>query len=366
MARPRNNDLLPQGVHAVPAAGGRTYYYWQPGRGTARARERISLGSDARSPEFWRKLNELIGAPPVGLLSGSWAALDRKWRGDPKNGAKPSREWEALSQGTRDLYAVRMRQIVARWGSLPVSGTNLDGVVALRDTLSGAVAANQLVKVIRIAMKFGRPHGFPSSDPTAGLEALAIGEVGGATPWPEWAYQIVRAEAPVFLQRAAFLGRATGQRRSDLVRVGKRNRRNDGIDFNIQKRRNKPHFVPLLPGELAEIDGWAALDIGPYIVDARGKPMTGDAVANQLKVFCKSHPRLKDAEVFMHGLRALAVCDRRIAGMTHQEISGQLCMSSGMVMQYSKAIDTEVLGRAANARRTAQLSLIGVKKGTGL
>ena len=53
-----------------------------------------------------------------------------------------------------------------------------------------------------------------------------------------------------------------------------------------------------------------------------------------------------------HGWRAMAVCDRRIDGLWHQEISAQLCMSLGMVMRYSKHIDQERLAREANKRRT--------------
>jgi hypothetical protein len=49
-----------------------------------------------------------------------------------------------------------------------------------------------------------------------------------------------------------------------------------------------------------------------------------------------------------HGWRAMAVCDRRLAGLEHQEISAQLCMSLQMVMRYSKHIDGEA--RASSQR----------------
>jgi hypothetical protein len=49
---------------------------------------------------------------------------------------------------------------------------------------------------------------------------------------------------------------------------------------------------------------------------------------------------------------AMAVCDRRLDGFSHQEISAQLCMSMNMVMRYSKHIDQERLAREANKRRT--------------
>jgi integrase len=244
-----------------------------------------------------------------------------------------------------------MKLIVATWGGLQVSLTDEDGVIELRDTIEGAVAANQLVGVIRTAMAWGRKHGFKSKDPTRDIEKLDPGEVDGATPWPEWAYKIVLNEAPAGLKRAACLGRATGQRRSDLVRLGRRSRRDDGLEFEVKKLRNKVHFIPLLKAELAEIDGWVSSDLGPYIVGKAGDRITGDTLGEWLKEFCREHPKLKDAEVFMHGLPALAVCDRRIDGMSHQEISAQLRMSMNMVMRYSKKIDTEVLARAANARR---------------
>jgi hypothetical protein len=52
------------------------------------------------------------------------------------------------------------------------------------------------------------------------------------------------------------------------------------------------------------------------------------------------------------GWRAMAVCDRRFDGLSHQEISAQLCMSMTMVMRYSKHIDQERLAREANKRRS--------------
>lgn len=334
MGRKRKaGDLLPPGVHAVPV-GKVTYYYWQPGRGTARAGGRVALGKDARSPEFWRQLDQLQGLPaPDAVISGSWGELWRAWAGDADKGIKSSREWEGLSAGTRTVYQRHMSLVVRHWGGLQVTLTDVAGLTAIRDKVGGPSSANQLIKVVRAAMKWGRSHGFPSSDVAASLEPLSV-EVEGATPWPEWAYRIVLDEAPAALRRAAFLGRVTGQRRSDLVRMGKRSRRADGLEFTIKKLRGKKHFMPLYPDDLAVIDGWGASDIGPYIVDRRGKAMTENRLSGLLRRFCRSHPRLKDNEVLMHGLRALAVCDRRIDGMSHQEIANQMCMGVEMVMQY--------------------------------
>ena len=43
-----------------------------------------------------------------------------------------------------------------------------------------------------------------------------------AGPWPEWAYKLTLEQAAEHIRRAAFLGRTTGQRRSDLVKLGRK------------------------------------------------------------------------------------------------------------------------------------------------
>ena len=81
----------------------------------------------------------------------------------------------------------------------------------------------------------------------------------------------------------------------------------------------------------------------------RGAALSGDHLAASLRRFIASHPDLKDvSHLTPHGWRAMAVCDRRLAGLEHQEISAQLCMSLQMVMRYSKHIDGEA--RASSQR----------------
>jgi hypothetical protein len=80
--------------------------------------------------------------------------------------------------------------------------------------------------------------------------------------------------------------------------------------------------------------------------------MSGSALFHALDTFVADTPELAGVDLRPHGLRAMAVCDRRLDGLSHQEISAQLCMSLGMVMRYSKHIDQERLAREANKKRT--------------
>src|SRR5262249_5733956 len=48
------------GVHRVVARG-RDYFYYQPGRGTPSAGDRVPLPSDPHSPDFWTALRQAQG-----------------------------------------------------------------------------------------------------------------------------------------------------------------------------------------------------------------------------------------------------------------------------------------------------------------
>jgi hypothetical protein len=208
------------------------------------------------------------------------------------------------------------------------------------------------VTTLRTLIAFGIPRGYIDRNPAAEVVPLSLVDVEHARPWPDDAFKHVIANAPEHIRRAAFLGRATGQRRSDLVRFGRKHRRADGLQIKVGKLRDKDHFIPLKDSELAEIDSWSCSDTGPWITNAAGRPMSAQALSNALDRFLDDVPELKGLNLKPHGLRAMAVGDRRIDGLSHQEISAQLCMSIGMVMRFSKNIDQERLAREANKKRT--------------
>ena len=80
--------------------------------------------------------------------------------------------------------------------------------------------------------------------------------------------------------------------------------------------------------------------------------MSGSALGDLLDQFVARTPELAGyGAIKLHGLRAMAVCDRRLDGLEHQEIAAQLCMGLPMVMRYSRQIDQEALARRGNAKR---------------
>jgi integrase len=350
---------LPAGIHVVRSRG-RDYYYFSPHRGTAYAGQRIPLGTEPTSPEFWSALKTAQGDKATGVRSGSFAALIAAY--------KNSSEWLNHAPNTRENYGISLRRIEKVWGDLTVSGLTAIGIYKLRDQFAETpVAANHLVSVLRTIIAWGIPRGHAERNPALDVVAINILDEQSARPWPEEAYRIVREEAPEHLRRAAFLGRVTGQRRSDLVRMGRRNRRDDGLDIQIKKLRGKAHFIPLNRTELEEIDSWSCSDTGPWIVSPRGRPMSADHLAASLGRFVASRAEMKDIpQLTPHGWRAMAVCDRRLLGLTHQEIAAQIGMSLQMVIRYSRHIDQEELARRGNAKREQTVNEIVKSGGTGL
>jgi hypothetical protein len=207
---------------------------------------------------------------------------------------------------------------------------------------------NKLVIMLRILIAFGIPRGY-WAEPLTLRRCLST---SSARPSPEDAFQRIMEALPERIRRAAFLGRATSQRRSDLVRFGRKHGRADGLQMNVGRLRDKDHFIPLKASKLAEIDSWSCSDTGPWITNAADQRMSGDAIGNSLDRFLADEPDLAAPNLNPHGLRTAALRDRRLDGFSHQEISAQLCMSMNMVMRSAKHIDQERLAREANKRRS--------------
>jgi hypothetical protein len=112
-------------------------------------------------------------------------------------------------------------------------------------------------------LAWGIPRGYIDRNPALDITAIDILDQEITRPWPQEAYRSVVEHAPEHLRRAAILGRATGQRRSDIVKFGKRHRRDDGLEIRIGKLREKRHFIPLQAAEIVEIDSWSCSDTGP-------------------------------------------------------------------------------------------------------
>lgn len=332
---------LPEGVRRV-TRGRRTYWYYHKRRGSKSPARAVPLPGDPTDPAFWGKLRELTGTPES--PAGSFASLLALYRNSP--------EYERLRPATRKGYEVYLRGFERAWGDLPVIEFTRTGAYAHRDAMAGTpIAANQMISVLRSFLAWCLKRGHVEHNIGMDIERLTI-EDKGTRPWPEHAYRFVLAHAPDDLKRMAILGRATGQRRSDLVRMRPVDRHEQGIRLKIGKLRDRKHWVPLMRTAEAEIDSWNVAPMVQYLTSPAGRPYSGDHINSRWNRWRQSETAkpIADIELTIHGLRATAVLDRRRAGLTHQEIAAQLGMSLQMVMHYTRFADQEELAKAGMHR----------------
>jgi integrase len=328
--------MLPRDVQRVVKPSGRAYYYYAPGRGTVGAGKRIPLGCDTADPEFWRLLRD--ASTPAADREGTLSKLIAEYRA--------SKSFADLRQGSQRKYNHCLDRLNAS-GDRPVAAMSRRDIYALLDRMSATpVAANLMLAVLRTLLEFGVPRGYLENNPAVGIKRLKKAD-SGHSPWDDAGYSYVIEYAPTHLQRMAFLGRATGQRVSDLVKMRPADLAADGVNVKIGKLRDKPHFVPLTAAQMTEIRSWGVRDLEPFISTASGKRFTPGYLENIWRVWRDT----ANLEMSIHGLRATAIHDRRRAGTEDGAIADEIGMSVQMVSNYLRFADKTASARASRDRR---------------
>jgi hypothetical protein len=326
---------LPDNVFRVKKPSGREYFYYQERRGRPDKGPLIALPRDLHDPEFWRRIEE-IKRGEAGPAAGTFDALIALY--------KTQSRYKKLSANSVELYDACLDRISAAWGNLPVRDLLPKHIYKLMEAGAARPSmANMVITVLRVMLREGIKHDYCTINVARDIEMMDEAGVG-AEPWPESVFAFVLERAPAVLMRAAVLGRATGQRAVDLVKLRPADRSQEGFDLLLQKLGNERHWVPLTAEARRAVDAWKTEAMVPYL-NLEGRRISEERLRTEWRTFRALHPQSIPADATLHDLRAMAVCDRRIAGVPHQQIADQLCMSLDMVMRYSKHID-----RAMNAK----------------
>jgi integrase len=347
MARPRTvSAMLPPNVQRVVKRSGRAYYYYAPGRGTAGAGKRIPLGCDTADPEFWRLLRD--ASSPAAAREGTLSKLVAEY--------KAGKAWDDLRPASKRAYAHFLTRLEAGGGDRPVAAMTRRDIYALLDQMSDTpVAANLMLAVLRSLLEYGVPRGYRDDNPAIGIKRLKV-EDSGHRPWPEEGYRYVMEHAPTHFRRLAFLGRATGQRGSDLVKMRPVDLAADGINVRIGKLRDKPHFVPLTAAQMTEIRSWGIRDLEFFLSTSTGKRFSRDYLTESWDKWRDGVALIRDLEMSIHGLRATAILDRRNAGAEDGAIADEIGMSVKMVSRYLRFADKTASARASRDRRERKMA----------
>lgn len=172
-----------------------------------------------------------------------------------------------------------------------------------------------------------------------------------AKPLSEPAWAALRApECPVAVHRLGVLGRYTGQRISDLIRMRPADRDGDWLGCTIKKLKGKAHSCLLTAEQASQIDGWGAGR--EYIRKPNGSAYTEDGLRAAWNAYARTEAGKALRGFTPHDLRATKVCDERISGKTHQQIAAMVGMSIQKVMHYSKHIDQRLVARGTEKPAT--------------
>jgi integrase len=327
---------LPKGVHRVIARA-REYFYFQANRGTPLAGPRIALPHDPHSPEFWIALRNAQGIEQTAhsvVTMGMVCDLYEAWPLFAK-----------LASGTQQQYRYSLKIVRAAWGDLPAAGLRPVHVQALMDELADKPGkANNVLGLLWALSKWGVKRDYFPHSITEGITPYRSD--GGHKPWT--AAQLAAAEANLtgMLRRAYFLARYTGQRGSDVVKLGETFIDEGGFRILQQKNGRKigDIWCPIEDQLAAEMATWER-EPGPYLRQAHGKRYSKDLLHKHFLEAREKIPEL--AGVTFHGLRATRVVELRQRGATTLQIQDQVGMSPKMIERYCRFADRKANGKAA-------------------
>lgn len=339
MPRARNSGsiALPKGVHRVTSRG-REYWYFQDGRGTAHAGERIALPSDPHSPEFWAAVRQAQGLGADVQADTFGAVIDLYLDFVRTSGT--------IGAGTLDQYERALRLARKAWGSLPAKGLRPVHVQALMDGLAATPGrANNFLSAMRALSTWARVRDHVEHSVTEGVKPYA--KENGHKPWTPVQIETALAQLTGPIRRGVVLYLWTGMRGSDAVRMGWTDIDEGGFSYTSQKT-DREVFCPIVPELEAEMATWQKRP-GPFLFQEGGR---ADGHRYTRKLFSKHFAEARDkipelAGVTLHGLRCTAVIRLRRAGLSTGQIGDIVGMSLPMIERYCRFADRKASGKAA-------------------
>lgn len=334
---------LPKSVHRVISRG-REYYYFQPGRGTEFEVPRVRLPDNPQTPDFWQAIRQVQGVTGPVATDTVGALIDAYLTAPAFLG---------LSEGTREQYERALKIARAAWGTLPVSGLRPVHIQAVMDGFAEQPGkANTFLGTMRAMSAWGRARDFAPHSLTEGVKPYP--KLGGHKPWTPEQVQCAHASLTGSVRRGVMLGLYTGQRGSDIVRLGWTDVDEGG--FRIRQRKtSREVWCPIVPELAAEMASWEKRP-GPFVALPNGGVYERKLLSKHFAWARDALPVMKGTT--LHGLRSTAVVRLRREGLSTGQIGDIIGMSLAMIERYCRFADRKTGGQAAlihlkrNASRT--------------
>lgn len=259
-----------------------------------------------------------------------------------------SADFRTLSASTQATYRGIIEGFRDKHGDKRVASIEGHHIRALIDGKADTPsAANNLLRMLRMLMRFAMERGLRRDDPTSNIRKVRI-RTTGFHSWTD--DEIAQFEAKHALGTRARLAMAlllyTAQRRSDVVTMGRQHVR-EGMIAVTQQKTKTPLRIPIHP-ELARVLDASGTANMTYLVTAYGKPFTPPGFTNWFRDMVKE-AGLSD-HCSPHGLRKAASRRLAEAGCTANQImsiTGHKSLKE--VVVYTAAASQEHLAKSAMA-----------------
>lgn len=309
---------------------------------------RVRLPGLPGSPEFMRAYETaLTSAPePIGASRSKPGSVKAAIAGYYASAA-----FRSLAVSSQQVRRAVLDAFGREHGNLLIRAMPTKFLRALLDPMERTTAKNWLA-AIRALVAYAIEADLIENDPTLGIK-LRRKTGDGFHTWREDEIAQFESAHPIgSRERLAFaLGLYTGQRRGDVIRMGRQHIRRtpDGDVIDVkQEKTGTPLELPIHP-ELATILANVPATQMTFVQTLRGKPFDGKSFTQWFAKACDD-AGLPSACTF-HGLRKAAGRRDADAGCTVHEIKSHLGHASlKEVERYTKAADQARLARSAMAR----------------
>ena len=252
-----------------------------------------------------------------------------------------------LTPSTQATRRVLLEKFHRDYGEKPIASLLRKFIETLLSTLRPGAEKNWL-KALRGLLQYCVAEGLCKEDVTASIK-LAPSTSKGFHGWTD--DEIARFEAHHPVGSKPRLAHAlllyTGQRRGDVIRMGRQHIK-DGVLTITQQKTGVTVAGPVHPELRAAIDASAGTNL-PFLVTERGRPFPGHSFTAWFRKHCDDAGLPKRCVV--HGLRKAAGRKLAEAGCTAHEIMAILGHTSlKEAERYTKDFNRAKLARSGMAR----------------
>lgn len=271
------------------------------------------------------------------VIEDSFAALVRAYLASP--------QFAAHAPASRDVWGRYLRLAIEpeRLGAVSLQSIRPALVQAYLDGMAGKPGKQAATLcAIKQVENWACVRDYLGRDITKGCKCEESD--GGHIPWSDADVALAEKHARYDIARVVTLGANTGQRGSDLIRMGWSDievyKGVRGINVK-QKKTDRELWIPITATLAASLDTWEKRP-GPFLRKLDGHPWTRE----QLTAAWTRHrdqnrelEELKRAGLVLHGLRGHACVRLLRAGFNTRQISDWVGMSEPMVKNYTRFSD---------------------------